>query len=324
MARPLLPPACAIGLAFTPEPISDWSADGDLLQFLSGGILLESPNNHYALSLLESGRTRFLNEAEEFRENALRSPDDLAQVKDAVPQFENDAVFGLMAKYGSAFDGVLNAMLSDGAFGSLPHILEVDSDLTCSVMLASNMYYKQALQALRGVLELGVAQVHFVTHPADFQGWVNGTWRPPIMRGRKRDGGWLATLQAEGALSGNLDQEVADLYGELNGSVHANEVRFVHSGLPTGSWAGHQFKRQQFDDWCSLFGRTVSSTFRLFAQMLGNEESAPRPDGIICNVCRQVNQFDVFSRNQASVQLRCRVCSNAQGYRAEYARKFGY
>lgn len=80
-----------------------------------------------------------------------------------------------MAKYAAAFDSVLNAMLSDGAFGSLPHISEVNSDLTCSVMLASNMYYKQALQALRGVLELSVAQVHFVTHPEDFQGWVSAT-----------------------------------------------------------------------------------------------------------------------------------------------------
>jgi len=324
MPRPLLPPGCTGGVTFTSEPISLWNANGDLVQFLSGGMLLESSDNHYALSLFEDGRKRFLKAAQEFRENALRSPDDLAQLKDTVPQFENDAAFGLMAKYAAAFDGVLNAMLSDGAFHSLPHILEVDSDLTCSVMLASNMYYKQALQALRGVLELGVAQVHFVTHPEDFQGWVDGTWRPPTMRGRKRDGGWLATLRAEGALEGGLDQEVADLYGELNGTVHANEVRFVHSGLPRGTWAGHQFKRQQFDHWCSFFGRTVSSTFRLLAQMLANKERAPKADGVVCSVCRQVNNFDVISRDEHHVQLRCRVCSNEQGYGTEYVQKFGY
>jgi hypothetical protein len=322
--RPLLPSVSTTGLAFTPESVSSWTSTGDLLRFLSDGILLGSTNNHYALSLFEDGRKRFLNEAREFRENALRSPDSLAQVQHAAPHFENDPTFGLMAKYAAAFDGVLNAMLSDGAFGSLPHILEVDSDLTCSVMLASNMYYKQALQALRGVLELSVAQVHFVTHPEDFLGWVDGTWRPPTMRGRKRDGGWLANLKAEGALSGNLDQEIGDLYGELNGTVHASEVRFVHSGLPKGRWAGHQFKRQQFDDWCLLFGRTVSSTFRLFAQMLANEETAPKPDGIVCNVCQQVNNFDVISRNQQSVRLKCRVCSAEHEFLAEYGQKFGY
>lgn len=143
------------------------------------------------------------------------------------------------------------------------------------------------------------------------------------MRGRKRDGGWLATLLAEGALASNLDREVADLYHELNGTVHATEVRFVHSGLPEGRWAGHQFKRQQFDDWYSLFARTVSSTFRLLARMLANKESVAKPEGVVCDVCWQIDNFEVISRDPRTIRVRCRGCANEQGFPAAYAEKFG-
>lgn len=116
MITTLLPPACLAGVSFSPESVANWTAEGDLVRFLSEGTLLKSSDNHYALSLFESGRKRFLQLAEEFRKNGLRDPDSMAKVKDEVPAFEEDVTFGQMAKHAVAFDGVFEAMLSDGAF----------------------------------------------------------------------------------------------------------------------------------------------------------------------------------------------------------------
>ncbi len=189
------------------------------------------------------------------------------------------------------------------------------------MFLSSRMYYKQAFQALRGVIELSVSQVHFTAHPNDFHGWVDGQWRSPTMRGSK---GWLAKLKAEGALTSDIDEQVSDLHDVLNGTVHANERRFIHSGLPKGQWAGLQFKRRQFDDWCTYYGRTVAISFRLLAQMLKNEIAAPKPDGILCDTCRQINNFDVISRDTSSVRLRCRTCSSELRFTLAHAQKYGY
>ena len=321
MTVQLLPRACETGVEFTSEPISMWTASGDLVQFLCDGVLLESRDNHYGRSLFDEGRERFLKLATEFQENALRNPDSMTSLKDDIPSFTTDASFGLMAKHAVAFEGLLNAILSDGAFVSLPHILETDSDLECSLLLASRMYYKQALQALRGVLEMSVAQVHFAGHPDDFQLWVNGAWPLPRMRGHK---GWLAKLKAEAALSTDIEEQVSDLYDLLNGTVHASEMRLIHSGLPKGRWAGLQFKRQQFDDWCSCYGRTVAVSFRLLARMLAIHLSAPHPEGIVCGTCRGLNNFEVVSRHAGSVTLRCRQCKAEHTFYADYAKKYGY
>jgi len=321
MTTQFLPRACATGIVLGPEPISNWADDCDLRRLLSEGVLLGSPGDHYAVSLFQEGRERLIALAKEFREHALLHPDSMANVQDEVPNFEEDMSFGWMAKHAVAFDGILNAMLSDGAFVSLPHILETDSDLECSRLLASRMYYKQAFQSLRGVIELSVAQVHFTAHPADFHSWVQGAWRLPTMRGSR---GWLATLKAEGALTGNVDEETAELYGVLNGTVHASETRLVHSGLPRGRWSGLQFKREQFDDWCTCYGRAVSICLRLLAQMLANDLAAPKPDGIVCPTCRQINNFDVVSRGDSSVTLKCRTCFNEQGFALAHAQKHGY
>lgn len=321
MTIQLLPQACATGVAFTSEPIAMWTASGDLARFLCEGVLLESPDNHYGAALFNEGWERYLKRASEFHENALRNPDSMASLKDDVPSFTTDPSFGWMAKHAVAFDGLLNAILSDGAFVSLSHILETDSDLECSVLLASRMYYKQALQSLRGALEMSVAHVHFATHPDDFQLWVNGVWNLPRMRGR----GWLlATLKAEGALSEDIDEQVSELYGLLNGSVHSSEIRLIHSGLPKGRWAGLQFKRQQFDDWCSCYARTVAVSLRLLAQMLANHLAAPKPEGIVCDTCRRQNDYDVVSHDCRHVTLRCRQCTSEQTFDAEYASKHGY
>ena len=51
---------------------------------------------------------------------------------------------------------------AESAFFSLAHILETFSDLECSILLASRLYYKQAIQVLRSYLETSVLQLYFI------------------------------------------------------------------------------------------------------------------------------------------------------------------
>ena len=196
------------------EPIALWSKTTDLYGFLGdlyddnaeiidqSGLRSAVNYRDYGDTLFERGKSSFVPLASEFQSIAEKNraePDPFGtpiQI-DSPPNFLEDPSFGLMAKHSIAWAAVVEALLSDSQFFSLPHILEARDELDCSGLLAKNLYYKQALQMLRSLLELNVAHVHFAGDQSAYSKWQSGQYRVPNLRG---PGKLLEDLQKKGAL----------------------------------------------------------------------------------------------------------------------------
>lgn len=282
---PFLPERCSSGLTLSAEPIASWADDCDLALFLGDlfdhDLVMKLPdgtvhrNNcrEYGLDLYARGKASYLAKAVEFGASAQEHhfetlPDQ--GVPDIIPAFEQDPEFGRMAKYAIALDAVTTAMLEDGAFFSVAHTLEALSELECSVLLASRLYYKHALQVLRGFLELSVLHLAFAKYPDRFQRWQrrDPSFRIPSLRGSAQERGLLEQLEIEGAIPPDLRQQAELLYGRLNGAIHSNEARLIHRGTDAKTWVGLQFKQDQYLDWCGYFAQVVTVGVRLLAHML--------------------------------------------------------
>jgi hypothetical protein len=271
VAIDLIPEGCIALLPLSPQPVAEWSDDSDVAKFLvrlfdidshatdENGQALTVNYKTYGISLFQEGRQRFIREAGEFRGVALdhqNSPIPEFEVRiDDVIDFTRDTAFGLMAKYAVVWDAILDTILSDGAFFSLAHTLEVRTELDCSMLLAKQLYYKQALQTLRGLLELSVLHVAFAANASSYEAWQNGDYRIPSLRGKN---GLLKTLVGEKVLTSDVATRVGDLYEQLNGTIHSTEGKMIHTGLDKGRWAGLQFKSDQHHDWCNFVAQTLS------------------------------------------------------------------
>lgn len=168
-----------------------------------------------------------------------------------------------MAKHSIAWAGVTEALLSDSQFFSLPHILEVEEELSCSVLLAKNLYYKQALQNLRSLLELNVLHVHFVGDQVAYTDWQDGRYRVPRLRG---SGGLLEQLVTRGAISATLSKSIGELYEELNGTIHSAEGKMLHRGLRDRRWAGMPSASASIRFLCSFAAQDRRETTIAFVQ----------------------------------------------------------
>lgn len=337
----LIPAVCLGALPLLPEPINVWSPAGDLFLFLGDLCDLDAEMidaagrrtavnyRSYGETLYEQGRSSFLDSASEFKslaESHRDTPIPYGPIRIDEPiDFMRDASFGCMAKHAIAWDAVVNALLSEDGFFSLPHILEARSELDCSVLLAQRLYYKQALQVLRGLLELNVLHVYFAVDEAAYADWQNGNYRVPNLRGDKpgREG-LLHRLFVGGAIAQDVKDDADRLYEELNGKIHSTEASMVNAGLRRRQWAGLQFKEEQFRTWCQYVGRVVTVGTKLLAAMLQQTERAGRQDGIVCSTCRTVGQFAVEDRSWDSITLRCLRCGWASGFSSEYARRYGF
>lgn len=280
-----LPERCSTGLRLSAEPISSWADNCDLAEFIGDlydhdlvmkfpdGTVHRSNCREYGLSLYARGKATYLAKAADFGVSAHAHrfetlPDQ--GVPDIVPLFEQDPEFGRMAKYAIALDTITTAMLEDGAFFSVAHSLEALSELECSVLLASNLYYKQALQVLRGFLELAVLHLAFAKYPERFRRWQqrDPNFRIPSLRGSAQERGLLEQLEIEGAIPHDLRREAELLYGRLNGAIHSNEARLIHRGTDAKTWVGLQFKEDEYREWCRSFEQVVKVGVRLLAYML--------------------------------------------------------
>jgi hypothetical protein len=337
----LISTVCLSALPLSPEPINVWSPGGDLFSFLGDLFDLDaeiigeagrrSAVNYrsYGETLYEQGRSSFLDSASGFRRLAEKSQDTpipYGPIRIEEPiDFMRDASFGFMAKHAIAWDAVVSALLSEDGFFSLPHILEARTELDCSVLLAEHLYYKQALQVLRGLLELNVLHVHFAVDEAAYAEWQKGDYRIPNLRGdRPGREGLLCRLFASGVIGQDLRDDADKLYEELNGAIHSTEASMVNAGLRSQQWAGVQFKDDQFRSWCQYVGRVVTVCTKLLAAMLQQMERPRREDGIACSTCRTIGQFAVEARSRDSVTLRCLRCGWQSGFTSEYASRYGF
>jgi hypothetical protein len=314
---------CLSMLPLSPEPIGIWNDNGDLFLFLTR---LYEPGGYssYGKYLFTESKTKWQGRALNFEEYAkqIKPAPDAESLVESVPALLWDRNLGLLAKYSTAWEAVDSAVLSESAFFSLAHILEGGTDLEASILLASNLYYRQALQMLRNYLEGMVLQLHFCNNQPDFTRWKAGMYRVPSLRGRD---GLLKSLVDSGLMDRSSSQEASDLYGDLNGSIHGKEERLVNTGLFKGQWTGLVFKYDRFEEWCKYFSRSVDLGIRLLAQSTDHWLSTRPIDQIQCDVCH--NQVDFAIDREESpglVKFTCKKCGSSAHYSEEWALERGY
>jgi len=317
---------CVDILPLSAEPIASWESKSDL-QILLIEMYKLGGYSLYGVHLFEEGLKRWEKMLAEFQDNASKAIPSPAAGKHAepVPDLRNDSYFGLMAKYSIAWDGADGAVLSESAFFSLAHVLEAGTDLEASILLASNLYYRQALQMLRNYLEGLVLQLYFCNNRSDFEKWKAGSYKVPPLRGKD---GLLENLQSKGVLPPDLSKLASDMYGDLNSSIHGTERRLVHAGLFEGKWAGQMFTYERFKEWCEYFARCVYfgiHALRLSTNLWDNKR--PR-DRIYCDICHNENvaefKIDKSRLNEGIVSFTCRRCGSERRFSGEWATRQGY
>jgi len=202
-------------------------------------------------------------------------------------------------------------VLSESAHFSLPHVLESETELDASILLASHLYYKQALQMLRNFLEGIILQFYFCENIDDFRGWKRGTFKVPSLRGKD---GLIKWLRDKDLLSSELSQSVSDLYGELNGSIHSAQIRMIHTGVFEGQWAGKIFKYDRFKVWCELFAKCVNVGIQIL-RLNTNLWLEKRPqDKVYCDTCHNenINEFtiDKTEIHEGYITFICNRCND--------------
>jgi hypothetical protein len=236
----------------------------------------------------------------------------------------DDPHFGLMGKYYVAFGGTVAYLTEENEFFSLPHVLEAESELDCSILLAQHRFYKQALQVLRNFLESVVLHLYFRLDPKAFQQWREGSYRVPAFRGKD---GLLRSLVAGNAISQATAGTLDSLYSDLNGIVHGAERRLLHAGIFEGTRRPVVFEYKRFEEWTRYFARCVDVGIKVL--WLGTWlTSASRPEGVFCRLCYGVETLAVAERldmpGQSFLSFRCSQCETESTFAFDYAEKFGY
>ena len=291
-------------IPFSPGPIITWNTNTDLQNFLYAinnlrGVVLRVNGQREVTDYRDSGKSAYEQGQKEFREWAYRfgkSARDNSAVPEAssnlidAPDFYENSSFGLAAKYIIAWnEGVMSA-LSSGAFFSIAHILESVDDLTCSLNLAAQVYYKHAHQALRSFLEDVILPIHFAQHRSEYLQWKTNNYRTPTLRGRK---GMLRGLANDQIISQSLADEVAQLYDNLNGFVHGSEKRLINKGQYSRTWVGHGFSQDDYLEWCGSVEKTILLGIKLLRINLGQWEDLRSQRLTVCPICHNDKDFDV-------------------------------
>lgn len=307
-------------LPFISEPLISFDRESDLAKYLTQlfdktGTMITPEGNEVSFSYafygfyrLEEGIEQFKIIANKFQEDAqkvLPTPAAKNNVE-SIPNFKKDFNFGHMAKCAIAWDSTVSAVLSENAYFSLAHVLEAASDLNCSILLSSNLYYKQALQVLRSYVEGMTIQLYFCQNMNQFEKWKNGQFRTPPIRGKN---GILKKLISSGLLSNNLAELISDLYRDLNESIHGSEKRLIHQGLFEGNWTGLLFQYSRFEEWSKYYTQCVYIGIPLFRLIVNYWNKISAKQGIVCKVCHK-NNFDIKKINISDKHLAKLICCN--------------
>lgn len=231
-----------------------------------------------------------------------------------LPEFWDDANFGLFGKYKIAWYAIVRSLLQESGFFSVAHLLEADSELYCSELLASNLYYKQAIQVLRGFLEHNVVQLYLCNNPAAFKLWLENDYRVPQFRGRKS---MLADLVSREIFSESLAEYASEIYGELNGAIHGSRDFFIHGEKVNGDTRGIEFNREYFDRWCEYFSRVTY--FGIQAMRISVLEWAKIKStlGAVCSICHSGDHLEIEDTLLGAENLEiinCTACGNSMTF----------
>jgi hypothetical protein len=154
--------------------------------------------------------------------------------------------------------------------------------------LAGNLYYKQALQVLRGYLESLVLPIYFCEYPDQFDQWKVNNYRVPAMRGKQ---GILKDLADKKVITIDLAAEISRIYDSLNSYIHGSERKLISRGIFTGDYMGRVFKENDFREWCIYLAEAVDIGIRLLAIHF-DQWKAKAGGRIICSICHGAD-FDM-------------------------------
>lgn len=326
-------------LPFSTESLMSWGEKSDLYRFLSElsnheGILVTANGERetvnyrasgYGDKLFHAGKRRFRSWAYHFMHSAEKNVDAYRGFANSVslPDFYESESFGTVAKYVVAWDGLVNNALSSGTFFSIAHILESEDDLRCSLKLASELYYKHAIQVLRSFLEDLVLPVYFATNPPAYARWRENNYRTPPLRGPK---GVLNKLVNKEVLFDELRNHVGELYDNLNSFIHGSEQRLINSGHYTKDWVGHAFKEESYLEWCTYVSTAVTLAIHLLRINLAQWEQFREERRIVCPICH--NDRD-FSANEFTfggemfTQYGCQSCGKEMTHSFDGRQAYG-
>jgi hypothetical protein len=336
-AMEIIPERCVSILPFGPEAIETWTDETDLLQFMyalfektgtitnESGEQFETNYRSYGKYLCEHGAQYFRGLAEDFARNAQNAAPApaAANKQEPTPDFWKDNQFGAVAKYHVAWNGIVSEVLSESAFFSIAHVLESTEELASSILLASNLYYKQALQVLRSFLEAIVVQLYFCENQTDFASWKSNQFRVPSFR--RRDG-MIQRLLSRRIIPDGLAIAAMNLYGDLNSAIHGSENRLIHSGMYKGDWSGHIFRKDRYEEWCRYFASSVATAIPLMRIHMNEWQrlSSTGTPILRCDVCHNTSAFDVEESTfggRAHSTVNCKICGNSMTMDSEALRK---
>jgi hypothetical protein len=286
-----LPQAAIDILPFSSEPMSQWKKGTDVRNFADALYATTDVPSHGA-SLCTEVEKEIRKYARMFTRNLQE-----AQQPTNYIDFYQDPHFGLVAKYSVALKCCITSLLEDAGFYSLAHILETESDTECSLLLASNFYYKQSIQMLRNILEETFMPLHFCDNTKDFDDWKANNYRVPKLRGRE---GLIKKLVNKGIISNSLSTRIADLYGKLSGYIHGSENTLIHQNIHSGENHKVEFNSGEFYKWCEIFRDCMDICIELlkinFSQWHSIHstklEELAKIGKTLCNICHNEDTFD--------------------------------
>lgn len=323
-AEKIIPDVALKYFPFSAASLSEWTEENDLLQFLyalhdKSGFMTRPDGKStsvnyrsYGATVYKRGKRHFDVWAQRFTKGAREATPAPGASTQTIefPDFQADPDFGRMAKYSVAWNGVVGEVLAESAFFSIAHLLEARDDLECSLLLAAELYYKQAVQNLRNYLEDLVLPVHFCDNRDNYLAWKKNSYRVPPLRGTR---GVLKRLVERGLVPNSLSERVSDLYGRLNGFVHASEKHLIHKGHFTGQWMGYVFKKEDFSEWCKSFCDSVEIGVELLKINIEQYRALSAEGRILCDICHNKDDFEVeiyeFGGEEHS-RIHCRSCGN--------------
>jgi len=245
----LLPELAIDVLPLSPEPIFQWKGKTDVRKFIDH--LYADIYPPYSSYLYKREKKAMWRWSKRFAKEAREIPEDLKEeIKErilaqtaTIPNFLEDAIFGKSAKYVIAWKSCVQTLLEEAGFYSLAHILEANEEIDCSLLLASHLYYKQAIQVLRSFVEETLLPINFCDNVTEFNQWKANSYRTPALRGRD---GLVKRMVTKGVLPAAIGTAVSDLYGDLNSYIHGSEDKLIHKGIHLGTKDGLQFKLDDF------------------------------------------------------------------------------
>jgi len=203
--------------------MSQWEKDTDIRVFVQT-VYTDAPS--FGSELCASHEKDMREQARAFTKMLMEVPHSSNYL-----DFYQDAQFGQVAKYAIALKCCTHRLLEDAGFYSLAHVLEAESDLDCSLLLASNFYYKQATLMLRSILEEVLLPIHFCDSVSDFDNWKANNYRTPNLRGRD---GLIQRLLKKNIIHEPLATQTAVLYGNLSAYVHGSQSTLIHQNIHLG------------------------------------------------------------------------------------------